>query len=44
MLQLAPEGLNARSAAGCMGDHGVLDLNNFTVTIALKDRVCGDGL
>ncbi|MEO7132656.1 MAG: hypothetical protein ABI024_00400 [Vicinamibacterales bacterium] len=29
---------------GVMHNHGVIDLNNFTITIALNGRVCGDGL
>ena len=29
---------------GAMHNHGVIDLNTFTITIALTGRVCGDGL
>jgi hypothetical protein len=29
---------------GSLRNHGVIDLNTFTITISLKGRVCGDGV
>jgi hypothetical protein len=32
------------NAEGVLRNHGVLDLNNFTLSVSLSGRVCGDGL
>ena len=29
---------------GVLHNHGVIDLNDFTITISLRGRICGDGL
>jgi len=32
------------NAAGSLRNHGVIDLNTFSLSISLRGRVCGDGL
>jgi hypothetical protein len=32
------------NAGGSLRNHGIIDLNTFTLTISLKGRVCGDGI
>ena len=32
------------NAAGSMRNHGIIDLNTFTLAFSLRGRVCGDGL
>ena len=32
------------NAGGFMVNHALLDLNNFTLAVSLRGRVCGDGL
>ncbi len=32
------------NATGQLRNHGIIDLNTFTLTVSLRGRVCGDGL
>jgi hypothetical protein len=44
VLQIVSRAGVFANAAGQLHNHGVIDLNTFTLTFSIRGRVCGDGL